>query len=53
MTKTREWIEHTRRELSQLREEIQMVRDTVDRSQRLLSRTEPSSDVCEFLANIL
>jgi hypothetical protein len=53
LIKTGELIEHTRPELSRLREEIETARDTVDRSQRLLSRTEPSSDPREFLANIL
>jgi hypothetical protein len=44
MIKTRELIEHTRRELWQLREEIQTTRDTVDQSHRLLSGTEPSPE---------
>ena len=43
MTKTQELIETTRREILQLRQEIQAAWDTIDRSQRLLSRTEPSS----------
>ena len=38
--KTRELIEHTRREISQLREELQSAWNTVDQSQRLLSRAE-------------
>jgi homoserine kinase len=44
MIKTRELIEHTRRELAQLREEIQTAQDTIDQSQRLLSGTGPSSE---------
>jgi hypothetical protein len=36
-------IETTRHEISQLREEIQSTWNTIDRSQRLLSRTEPST----------
>ena len=38
--KTRELIEHTRREISQLRDELQSAWNTVDQSQRLLSRAE-------------
>jgi hypothetical protein len=38
--KTRELIEHTRHEISQLREELQSAWNTVDQSQRLLSRVE-------------
>jgi LytS/YehU family sensor histidine kinase len=38
--KTRELIEHTRREISQLRDELQLAWNTVDQSQRLLSRAE-------------
>jgi hypothetical protein len=43
MTKTRALIETTRREISQLREEIQSAWNTIDRSQRLLSRTESAT----------
>jgi len=43
MTKTRALIETTRYEISQLREEIQSAWNTIDRSQRLLSRTEPAT----------
>jgi hypothetical protein len=43
MTKTRALIETTRREILQLREEIQSAWNTIDRSQRLLSRTEPAT----------
>jgi hypothetical protein len=38
--KTRELIEHTRREISQLRDELRSAWNTVDQSQRLLSRAE-------------
>jgi hypothetical protein len=38
--KTRELIEHTRREISQLRDELLLAWNTVDQSQRLLSRAE-------------
>jgi hypothetical protein len=40
--KTRALIETTRREISQLHDEIESARDTIDRSQRLLSQTNPS-----------
>ena len=40
MIKTRDLIEVTRHEIAQLRQEIQSARDTVDQSQRLLSRAE-------------
>jgi chorismate mutase len=40
MTKTWALIETTRREISQLREEIESARGTIDRTQRLLSRTQ-------------
>ena len=43
MIKTRELIEITRHEISQLQKEIQSARDTIDQSQKLLLRTEPSS----------
>jgi len=43
MIKTRALIETTRSEISQLREEIQSAWTTIDRSQRLLSRTEPAT----------
>ena len=43
MTKTRELIDITRREIVELRDEIASARDTIDQSQRLLSRTAPSS----------
>jgi len=43
LIKTRALIETTRHEISQLREEIQSAWNTIDRSQRLLSRTEPSA----------
>jgi hypothetical protein len=43
LIKTRALIETTRYEISQLREEIQSAWNTIDRSQRLLSRTEPST----------
>jgi len=42
LIKTRELIETTRHEIAQLRDEIGLARDTVDQSQRLLSRTGPS-----------
>jgi len=38
--KTRELIEHSRHEISQLREELQSTWNTVDQSQKLLSRIE-------------
>jgi hypothetical protein len=44
VTKTWALIEITRCEISQLREEIDSARTTVDRAQRLLSRTEPSTN---------
>jgi len=40
MIKTRDLIEVTRHEISQLREEIQLAWKTIDQSQRLLSRAE-------------
>ena len=43
LIKTRALIETTRYEISQLREEIASAWNTIDRSQRLLSRTEPST----------
>jgi hypothetical protein len=43
LIKTRALIETTRYEILQLREEIQSAWNTIDRSQRLLSRTEPST----------
>jgi hypothetical protein len=43
LIKTRALIETTRYEISQLREEIRSAWNTIDRSQRLLSRTEPST----------
>ena len=43
VTKTRALIETTRREILQLGEEIESARHTVDRSQRLLSRTAPAT----------
>ena len=43
LIQTRALIETTRHEISQLREEIQSTWNTIDRSQRLLSRTEPST----------
>jgi len=43
VTKTRALIETTRSEILQLREEIQSAWNTIDRSQRLLSRTEPAT----------
>jgi hypothetical protein len=43
MIKARELIEITRHEISELQKEIQSARDTIDQSQKLLSRTEPSS----------
>jgi len=42
VTKTRALIETTRRELLQLRDEIEWACNTIDRTQSLLSRTEPS-----------
>jgi hypothetical protein len=41
VTKTRALIETTRREVSQLHDEIESARDTIDRTQRLLLR-DPS-----------
>jgi len=41
--KTRALIETTRHEISQLREEIGLAWNTVNQSQKLLSRTEPST----------
>jgi hypothetical protein len=41
VTKTRALIETTRREVSQLHDEIESARDTIDQTQRLLSR-DPS-----------
>jgi hypothetical protein len=38
--KTRELIKHSRYEISQLREELQSAWNTVDQSQRLLSRVD-------------
>ena len=38
MTKTKELIEHTRREIGVLRVEIRSARETIDRTVRLLSR---------------
>jgi hypothetical protein len=43
LIKTRALIETTRHEILQLREEIASAWNTIDRSQRLLSRTEPST----------
>jgi len=43
LIKTRALIETTRYEISQLHEEIQSAWNTIDQSQRLLSRTEPST----------
>jgi hypothetical protein len=43
LIKTLELIEATRGEISQLREEIELTRITLDRSHNLLSRTESSS----------
>jgi hypothetical protein len=43
MIRTRELIEATRREILELRQEIQLAQDTIDQSQKLLSRTEPTS----------
>ena len=43
LIKTRALIETIRYEISQLREEIASAWNTIDRSQRLLSRTEPST----------
>jgi hypothetical protein len=43
MTKSRELIDVTRREILELRDEIASARDTIDQSQRLLCRIEPSS----------
>ena len=40
LIKTRNLIEETRHEVSQLHDEIQSAWKTVDQSQRLLSRTE-------------
>jgi len=40
VVKTRELIEHTRQEISQLREELQSGWNAVGQSQRLLSRVE-------------
>ena len=40
IVKTRELIEHTRREISQLRQELQSAWNTVDQSQRVLLRAE-------------
>src|SRR5262249_61878216 len=45
VTKTRALIETPRREILQLREEIESAWTTVDRTQRLLSRTEPSNRI--------
>jgi hypothetical protein len=44
MMKTWELIGTTRDEVLRLREEIELARKTVDRSQRLLLRTGPSAD---------
>jgi len=43
MTKSRELIDITRREILELRDEIASARDTIEQSQRLLSRAAPSS----------
>ncbi len=43
LIKTRALIETTRYEISQLREEIASAWNRIDRSQRLWSRTEPST----------
>ncbi len=51
--KTRALIETTRREISQMHEEIESARDTVDRAQRLLSRTAPSTHRIARLAKAL
>jgi hypothetical protein len=42
LIKTWKLIETTRDEILQLREEIELARNTIERSKRLLSRTEPS-----------
>jgi predicted nucleic acid-binding Zn-ribbon protein len=44
MAKTKELIEHTRREILRLQEDIQSARTTIDRSQGLLSRAGPPSE---------
>jgi hypothetical protein len=44
LMKTWGLIETTREEVVRLREEIELARKTVDRSQRLLARTGPSKD---------
>jgi len=41
--KTWNLIETTRREILQLQQEIRCARDTIDQSQKLLSRTSPAS----------
>jgi len=43
MIETRGLIEHTRREISQLREELQSAWNAVGQSQKLLSRVERHS----------
>ena len=43
IAKTKELIEHTRREILRLQEDIQSARTTIDRSQGLLSRAGPPS----------
>jgi hypothetical protein len=47
MTKTWELIETTRDEVLRLREEIELARNAVGRSQQLLSRSEPSQEAIE------
>jgi hypothetical protein len=42
--KTKGLIEHTRREILRLQEDIQSARTTIDRAQGLLSRIGPSSE---------
>jgi len=48
MTKTRELIELTRREISQLREELQLAWNSVEQSQKLLSRVERQRRLSPF-----
>ena len=51
MIKTRDLIEVTRHEISQLREEIQSAWKTIDQSQRLLSRAERWRSSSPFNSN--
>jgi hypothetical protein len=53
LMKTWALIETTRDEVLRLREKIELARDTIERSQRLLSRIEPSPHPSTTLAKSL